>query len=66
MSKLSAFVDVALDGVRQSPGGREEDPRGGFHLSGRGGEHAVKRYLLSIYQPRWWAASVGGSRPNHG
>jgi dihydrofolate reductase len=34
MRKLVAINNVSLDGVMQSPGGAQEDPRGGFDLGG--------------------------------
>ena len=34
MRKLIAITQVTLDGVMQSPGGPEEDPRNGFTHGG--------------------------------
>lgn len=34
MRKLIAITQLSLDGVMQSPGGRDEDPRGGFTQGG--------------------------------
>jgi dihydrofolate reductase len=34
MRKLISINQVSLDGIMQSPGGPEEDPRGGFKLGG--------------------------------
>ncbi len=34
MRKLIVAEFISLDGVIQAPGGREEDPAGGFHLGG--------------------------------
>jgi dihydrofolate reductase len=34
MAKISVFIHLTLDGVMQSPGGPEEDPRGGFPYGG--------------------------------
>jgi hypothetical protein len=34
MRKIIAITQVTLDGIMQSPGGPEEDPRGGFTQGG--------------------------------
>jgi hypothetical protein len=34
MRKLISINLVSLDGIMQSPGGPQEDPRGGFELGG--------------------------------
>ncbi len=34
MAKIKVFIHLTLDGVMQSPGGPEEDPRGGFKYGG--------------------------------
>ena len=34
MRKLVSISHVSLDGIMQSPGGAQEDPRGGFELGG--------------------------------
>lgn len=34
MAKINVFIHLTLDGVMQSPGGPEEDPRGGFQYGG--------------------------------
>lgn len=34
MRKIIAITQLSLDGVMQSPGGKEEDPRSGFDLGG--------------------------------
>lgn len=34
MRRITVFNSVTLDGVMQAPGGRGEDPRGGFQLGG--------------------------------
>lgn len=39
MRKIIAITQVTLDGIMQSPGGPEEDPRGGFTRGGLG--HAL-------------------------
>ncbi len=42
MAKISVFIHLSLDGVMQSPGGREEDPRGGFRYGGWAQPYADK------------------------
>ena len=44
MSKVVAFTNITIDGVMQSPGGPDEDPRGGFAHGGWGVPYAAMQY----------------------
>jgi len=62
MSKIIAFVSVALDRVMQAPGRLHEDPRGDFTYGGWAARYAnsTQKYLASttLTEPLPWSNST--------
>lgn len=50
MGKVIVFMNLTLDGVMQSPGRPQEDPRGGFPYGGWGAPYAATSAIKRLHK----------------